>query len=127
MLETGSEGLHVYGLLDLVRLYPLVEEGEIAFPSLLSAARGAFRGLGKARFVCFLEEGQALPESVVDAAEDLGLADMVILGAQRLPELLENLFEVTARRAQQSEKTAVPAADREHRPELNTMRRTNAT
>lgn len=98
VLESGAEGIHVYGLLDLVRLYALMPGGEEHFDALLVAAKAWFRARGKRTFVCFLEEGQALSDEILSETEDMGKADMVILSAKRLPELLEHCHEVTAPR-----------------------------
>jgi hypothetical protein len=98
VLEVAAEGAHLFGLLDLVRLYAIERDGERHFPALLDAAKSWFRSHDKSRFVCFLEEGTILPEPIVAETEDLGEADMTILSAHRIPELLEHLYEVTAPR-----------------------------
>jgi hypothetical protein len=98
VIETGADGLHVFGLLDLVRLYPLAAGGEACFPALLQAARPWFAERGKDRCVCLLEEGLTLPASLSPSMADLGLADLMLLHARHIPELLEELYALTAPR-----------------------------
>jgi len=99
VLEVAAEGAHLFGLLDLVRLYVIEGDGERYFPALLDAAKSWFRSHDKSRFVCFLEQGTILPTPIVAETEDMGEADMTILTAHRIPELLEHLYEVTAPRS----------------------------
>ncbi len=98
VLEAAEPGLHLFRLLDQVRLYPIVPGGGGAFDALLAEARGWFRALGRDRFVLFLEQGVTLPAPSLAALTDMGEADMTILSAELLPELLEHLVEVTAPR-----------------------------
>ena len=54
--EAADDGLHLFGLFDVVRLFALEEGAETTWPTLLEDARGWYRELGKARFVLFLED-----------------------------------------------------------------------
>jgi hypothetical protein len=97
LLESADDGLHLFRLLDVVRLYTLEPDAGATFPALIDAARRWFAGQGKQRFICFAELSQ------VDALRgaglhDLGEADAVLLPRQLLPELLEHVYEVTAPR-----------------------------
>ncbi len=97
VLEARADGLHLFRLLDAVRLYRMDDAEaapEAAFAALLDAARAWYRARGKARFVCLLEDEQALPPSSRAGMSDMGAADMTILAADLLPELLEHLSEV---------------------------------
>jgi hypothetical protein len=98
VLEVAADGAHLFGLLDLVRLYSLAPGGELFYPHLLEAAKAWFRDYGKPQFVCFLEDGQQLPAELVAKMNDMGEADLTILAAHRIPELLEHLYAVTAPR-----------------------------
>jgi len=98
LVETAEPGLHLFRLLDQARLYPLTVGGEAAFDALLAGARDWFRAAGRDRFVLFLEEGSTLRAPTLATLNDLGEADMTILSAEVLPELLEHLVEVTAPR-----------------------------
>jgi hypothetical protein len=98
VLEIAAEGTHLFGLLDLARLYPLASGGEELYPLLLESAKPWFRGYGRPQFVCFLENGTPLSEDIMARMADLGEADMTILAAHRIPELLERVYEVTAPR-----------------------------
>lgn len=98
VVEMGADGLHLFGLLDLVRLYPLSEKGENFYTDLLGYCANWFAARGKENFCLYLEAGQDLPLATREAATDMGEADMIILSAKRLPELLEHLHEVTSPR-----------------------------
>ncbi len=103
VVEMGADGLHLFGLLDLVRLYPLSKEGEGFYTDLLGHCADWFQARDKEGFCLYLEDGQELPQATVDAATDMGEADMIILSAKRLPELLEHLHEVTSPRTKKIE------------------------
>lgn len=98
LLESSPDGLHLFRLLDAVRLYRVADDGHREFPALLDAARAWYRARNKRRFVCLLEDEAALPVEARARMTDMGLADMTILAAELLPELLEHLCEVTAPR-----------------------------
>lgn len=98
VLESSAEGLHLFRLLDCVRLFCVTDDGRSTFPALLDAARAWYRARNKARFVCLLEDESALPPAARANMIDMGPADMTILSADLLPELLEHLCEVTAPR-----------------------------
>jgi len=97
LLESADDGLHLFRLLDAVRLYPLASGGERQFGALLAAARGWYAAQHKDAFVAFLED-EVLPAGSPAGTTDLGLADFVILSAAHLPELLEHVYVVTAPR-----------------------------
>jgi hypothetical protein len=97
VLEDAEEGLHLFHLLDLARVYPLVEGGEAHFGALLQEAQAWYARRGKRQFVCFFEEGIG-PSEAVPGAQDLGIADMAIHSAELLPDLLEHIYEVTVPR-----------------------------
>jgi hypothetical protein len=98
VLELAADGLHLFGLLDLVRLYPLAPDGASAFDGLLDAAAAWFAARDKERFCVFVEDDVALRPETVAQARDLGEADMCILAARRVPDLLELIHELTAPR-----------------------------
>jgi hypothetical protein len=98
ILESADEGIHLFRLLDSVRLFSLVRGGEMAFGSLLEAARGWYENQHKSAYIAFLEDDAPLPAGSPPRRMDLGLADFAILAAARLPELLEHVYEVTAPR-----------------------------
>jgi hypothetical protein len=93
LLEAADDGLHLFCLLDLARLFALEPGGEALFPALLDAARAWYAELGKPRFIYFCEETAAPP-----GLRDLGEADAIVLPSELLPELMEHLYEVTAPR-----------------------------
>jgi hypothetical protein len=108
VLESAADGLHLFGLLDLVRLYSLTPGGDACFPTLLGGARLWFEQLGKDRFVCFAEDDTKLPDDLVETMEDMGAADMCIFAACRIPELLEYIYEMTAPKPSTPTRNVVP-------------------
>jgi hypothetical protein len=94
ILETAEAGVHVYGLMDLLRYVPLAKDADAALPALLEAARTWFRELGKSFYVYFCEhpfDFSALPQ-----VQDLGLADLTLVHVDMLPDFLEYIVQVTA-------------------------------
>jgi hypothetical protein len=98
VVEAAEDGLHLFHLLDAVRLYPLAPGGEASFCSLLKEARSWYLRKGKEVFVCLLEGDTLLPTDLLEGLRDLGLADMSILSAELLPELLEHIHAITVPR-----------------------------
>ncbi len=101
--EMASDGLHVFGLLDLVRIYPLDDRAEDHYADLLAGCATWFKSKAKETFCLYLEDGQKLDEITFAAATDMGEADMVILSAERLPEFFEFLHEITSPRTNKLE------------------------
>ncbi len=97
VLETADPGLHLFGLLDCVRFYALRPGGEMAYAALLEASRVWFAKRARTRFALLLEGGGVEP-SALSGITDLGAADLTILSAALVPNLLEHVFEVTAPR-----------------------------
>lgn len=97
LLESAEDGLHLFRLLDVARVYALAEGGAAAFGALVDAARRFYAERRKAKFIYFLE-GDDLSHAQAAGAVDLGEADCVLLPASLLPELLEHVYEVTAPR-----------------------------
>jgi hypothetical protein len=99
VLDSIDEGLHLFGLLDAVRIFPLTVDAALAFPALLDAVRAFFLAQGKRRFTYFADDPEDPEAATRDGAEDLGSADMIVMPVELLPELLEHLFVLTTRRA----------------------------
>lgn len=95
VLESAQDALHLFGLLDCVRFYPLVKGGEAAHGALVEAARSWFRVRGKETFVCFFEEGDA-DATQRPGLRDLGAAHLMTFPRLLLPEFLEHLHLITA-------------------------------
>ena len=96
VIEMAADGVHVFQLLNLVRLYPLVEGGEAAYADLLEEVRNWFDEYEKERFVVYVEDGTVLEEELADQCINLGKADMLFCAADRIPELLENIYQIAA-------------------------------
>ncbi len=97
VMESADQGLHLFHLLDLVRLFPLSDGGERLFPVLLDQVRPWFAKKGKAKFIYSLENGD-VEQATRAGLKDLGEADTSFIPVDLLPELIEQLFEITAPR-----------------------------
>ena len=94
VVEAAQQGLHLFGLLDTLRMYALAPGGERAFEALLDGARAWFRQHNRRSF-CYLEEEGEL---VADGSDIkmMSRAMMTLLSVERLPEMLEHLHSETA-------------------------------
>jgi hypothetical protein len=95
VLERASPGLHLYGLLDLARLYVLTPDGLSAYPALLEGARTWYRQHGRRDFAYFCEHTNTT-HAMKPGFTDLGKADMTLLSVICLPELLDHMVEMAA-------------------------------
>lgn len=95
ILDAVENGLHLYGLLDAVRLFELEPGGRYHFPSLLLTANEWFYTLGKSNFVCFDEEGHAEVMRSM-GAKSLGTGMVTMLPRISTPDLLERISELAA-------------------------------
>jgi hypothetical protein len=96
VLESADDGLHLFRLHDCARPFALVPGGEDTFGALLTVAGSWYRTQGKTAYVAFVEDHTDIPKGLPDGTEDLGLADIVLLAAEHIPELLEQLSALTA-------------------------------
>lgn len=95
VLDAVDDGLHLYGLLDTIRLYELEPGGREHFASLLLAANEWFFTVGKSSFVCFDEND--LPEIMRSVgAKSLGAGMVTMLPRTATPDLLERISELAA-------------------------------
>ncbi len=95
--EFADDGVHLYGLLDAVRLFAVNPDSREAYPELLAAARVWYRSRGKRRFVYFVDEDD--DPNQVPGFTDLGKAYALVLPIDLLPELLERIHTIAARNA----------------------------
>jgi hypothetical protein len=114
IVETADDGLHLFGLFDSVRLFALSSGGERAYGALLAAAQRWYGSMEKGSFVAFLEDGVEIQPKALAGAEDLGLADFVVLSSEHLPELLEHVYEITAPRRESGTRVRAAADGHEH-------------
>jgi len=94
VVEAAQPGLHLFGLLDTLRMYALAPAGERAFEALLDGARAWFRQHNRRSF-CYLEEEGSLSTDGTDV-KLMSRAMMTLLSIERLPEMLEHLHSETA-------------------------------
>lgn len=91
--ECASTGLHLYGLLDCVRIFTFESDWQRGRDALLELCRQWFEVRGRDSFAVLLEGSE--PE-VIPGFVDLGLANLTIVSAELLGDLLEHVYEVTA-------------------------------
>lgn len=89
--DLAHPGLHLYGLMDLARIFPLVSGGERHTNALLDAAKTLYRSFGRTSFVYFHEGESPLPERS-DLAS-MGTASLCVISMGLIPDLLDHLFE----------------------------------
>lgn len=90
--EAVDPGVHLFGLLDVLRLYPLRPEGRAAYPSLVRSAADWYRTLGRSSFSLHAEDLAYTPAG----GQDMGIAYLTTLSSSLIPSFLEHLFEITA-------------------------------
>ena len=95
--ETAEPGVHLYGLLDCLRMYPLRPGGELHFGALLAEARRWFARQGRERFA-YLEEFPVEARELGASFRDLGGATLTLLSVDRIPELLRCVADLASRR-----------------------------
>lgn len=98
VVDIVEQGMHLFGLFDLVRLFPVSSLGHLAFGALLDETRRLFRALGRARFAYFCDDTEDRSGPQRAGTTDLGEATMTILPVGLLPELLEHVYVLTSRR-----------------------------
>ncbi len=89
--ELGQPGLHVYGLLDLVRFYPLSANGNDHIEALMDAAKLWYASRGRQKFVYFHEGAEPLPAH--PDVKDMGTGNLCVISMDLVPDLLDHLFE----------------------------------
>ena len=93
--ELVEDGLHLFGLLDVVRLFAITPGGRATFTALLEASRDWYASRGKTGFAYFCETEDYAHATAADLV-DLGTADMTVLAAELMPDQLEHAWEITA-------------------------------
>ena len=102
MVELGEPGLHIFGLLDAVRLFPIVGPLRRSLVyALLSAAAAWYQERGRERFVLFDEHG-VFRADMSASFTDLGLADLTLFAGHLLPDFLDHLYEISTPRSLRS-------------------------
>lgn len=89
--DLGHPGLHVYGLLDITRFYPISDDGERYRDRLLEMAKRWYVSHGRTEFKHFHEDARPLPDA--EDRIDMGPASICIISMELIPDLLDYLFE----------------------------------
>jgi hypothetical protein len=91
ILDLASPGLHVYGLLDKVRLVALEAGGQQEFECLLAAAQRRYAATGHTSFVYFRDlDAPALTSRVVHTS--MGQANISVVARAAAASFLEHVF-----------------------------------
>ncbi len=89
--DLAQPGLHLYGLMDIARVVPLVPGGERHTSRLIDAAKDFYRSFGRKSFVYFHEGDTDLP--VRSDLQSMGKASLCVISMELIPDLLDHLFE----------------------------------
>ncbi len=94
VLEMGQQGINLYSLLDMARLFPLSDAGPSTYVALVDAARRwyAARHRRSFHFLCEDEGGQYVQEAGIHKGPDPYLW---IISAKLIPDYLEHISEVS--------------------------------
>ena len=95
--EVAEPGVHLYGLMDCLRMYPLRSGGELCFGALLAEAKQWFARQNRDRFA-YLEEFPVDARELGTPFRDLGSATLTLLSVDRIPELLRRVSDLASRR-----------------------------
>lgn len=95
ILECAEDGIHLFGLLDVLRIIPLGTWDQEAANALVHYARRLFAQLGKSMFV-YACDAKIPREDWPQDATDLGLTHCTVMStAELLPQLTEHAWELT--------------------------------
>lgn len=97
VLDLVEDGVHLFGLLDVLRTFSLVPGGEDAFGAIVEAARAWYRAHGKHKFAYFVEH-EDWTHAERAGLKDLGAADLIVISARYMPDQLEHIWEITSPR-----------------------------
>lgn len=89
--DLGHPGLHIYGLLDVTRFFPIAADGDRYLDRLLDKAKAWYASQGRTEFKHFHEGAAPLPDS--PDRIDMGPASICIISMELIPDLLDYLFE----------------------------------
>ncbi|HZU82324.1 MAG TPA: hypothetical protein VE987_05385 [Polyangiaceae bacterium] len=93
ILEWTEDGVHLYGLLDVMRVVPMGPSAEAAVPVLVEHARQRYASIGKAAFV-FAADADLAVDRWPEGATDLGVTYCTVLSVELLPELADHSWEL---------------------------------
>lgn len=95
IIECAEDGIHLFGLLDALRIVPLGAWDEDAATALLQHGRRLFEQLGKRAFI-YCCDPERPPSTWPTDAVDLGLTHCTVFStAELLPQFNEHLWELT--------------------------------
>ncbi len=91
ILEAGDNAMNLFRLYDSVRLFSMVDDGQLAYPILIEEARTWYRKRNKEAFVCFVEDNN-IETLEVSGFSDLGRGEMTVISVDIIPEFLEHIY-----------------------------------
>jgi hypothetical protein len=93
VLECAEDGIHLFGLLDLVRIVsPTDSPG--AREALIAHAREMFQQIGKRLFI-FAADPDLAQEDWPAGATDLGITHSTVMSTELLPQFADHLWELS--------------------------------
>jgi hypothetical protein len=93
VLEWAEEGIHLFGLLDVLRIIPLTPGGAAAMAVLLAEAKRRFARRGKSTFVLACDPELPAAEWP-SGSTDLGRTHVTVMSTELTAELAEHAWEV---------------------------------
>jgi hypothetical protein len=92
-VDWAEEGLHLYGLFDVLRIIPMGPLASQTAPLLLERARQRYAALAKEAFV-FAADADADSQGWPAGASDLGVTYCTVMSSELLPLLAEHSWEL---------------------------------
>ncbi len=94
VLEAASPGMHLFGLLDCVRIFTFTDDSPGVVRDLLLEAKRWYVTLGRSQFIYFKD--RQFDAYTPDQGASLGDSDIVVQAVDRIPLLLEHVYQLAA-------------------------------
>jgi hypothetical protein len=94
VLEYGEDGVHLFGLFDVVRIFPINRLTDETASALLEYAKAFFARLGKSTFL-YASEPTASQAQWPIGAIDRALIHCTFMSTALLPEFADHVWELT--------------------------------
>lgn len=93
VVEYADDGLHLFGLFDVVRILPIGRSAEDATANLIEFAKGLFAARGKSAFI-YACESESSSELLSGSSQDLGVTHCTVMSTELLPDFAEHVWEL---------------------------------
>ena len=100
IVDLVDDGVHLFGLLDAVRIVPLRDHASPneSLLRLLEGARQFYEAYQKTTFTYYLEGEGGVERALGAGFQDMGSAFLILLRWELVPEMLEQIYQVAAPR-----------------------------